>query len=278
MSTPRPTLKPGSQNGDVLVLQEALSRAGFTAPRTGIYDSDTGQAVIAFQAARGLATDGIVGPITWSTLAIPSIATPPPQFVDFACGSFRMPLATVLQMCPSTPRANIIANLPKVLVELAKRGLDSPAMVEMAIATIYVETGSFVPLSEFNSRFNTSPGGKPFDLYDYRKDLGNQGPPDGERFRGRGFIQLTGRENYRRYGTALGVDLLAKPERANEPDIAAGVLAEYLKARETRIMAALESGDLVAARKLVNGGTHGLEKFKSSLLASRRPDDLKAVA
>lgn len=265
MST-RQTLKPGSQNGDVLVIQEALTRAGFAAPRTGIYDSDTGNAVIKFQTARGLTPDGIVGPVTWSALTV----TAPPQFVDFACGTYRLPLASVLQMCPGTPRANIMANLPKVLIELAKRGLDNSAMVEMAIATIYVETGSFVPLSEFNSRFNTSPGGKPFDLYDYRKDLGNQGPPDGERFRGRGFIQLTGRENYRRYGAALGFDLLSKPERANEPDIAAGVLAEYLKARETRIMAALEGGDFAAARKLVNGGTHGLEKFKNCLVACRK--------
>ena len=79
-------------------------------------------------------------------------------------------------------------------------------MILMALATICAETGSFLPISEGQSHFNTSPGGHPFDLYDSRADLGNLGPPDGERFKGRGFIQLTGRCQLRtaRRGHRLG--------------------------------------------------------------------------
>jgi len=63
-----------------------------------------------------------------------------------------------------------------------------------------------LPISEFKSKFNTSPNGHPFDLYDNRrKDLGNQGKPDGKRYRGRGFIQLTGRFNYNKHGKAIGL-------------------------------------------------------------------------
>jgi predicted chitinase len=136
-------------------------------------------------------------------------------------------------------------------------------MVLMALATIRAETASFQPISEFQSRFNTSPGGHPFDLYDNRKDLGNQGPPDGEQYRGRGFIQLTGRFNYQKHGAAIGLGngLVDQPELANQPDIASKLLASFLKANEIAIKEALLAANLGAARKLVNGGAHGLAEF-----------------
>jgi predicted chitinase len=61
---------------------------------------------------------------------------------------------------------------------------------------------------------------------------------------------------------------LTKPERANEPEIAAAILAEFLKTREHRIVSALQDGDLAAARKLVNGGSHGLDKFTAAFAAA----------
>jgi peptidoglycan L-alanyl-D-glutamate endopeptidase CwlK len=136
-------------------------------------------------------------------------------------------------------------------------------MVLMALATIRAETGEFLPISEGVSSFNTSPGGPPFDLYDHRADLGNQGPPDGERFKGRGFVQLTGRANYRQHGEAigLGTQLLDNPDLANDPEIAARLLASFLKSREAAIRAAVAAGDLAQARKLVNGGSHGIDAF-----------------
>ncbi len=136
-------------------------------------------------------------------------------------------------------------------------------MTLMALATIRAETEGFVPISEGQSRFNTSPGGHPFDLYDSRRDLGNQGPPDGARYCGRGFIQLTGRSNYQRHGSAIGLGarLLDEPDLANQPDIAARLLTSFLKGKERLIKEALIEGDLRTARKLVNGGSHGLDRF-----------------
>ena len=138
------------------------------------------------------------------------------------------------------------------------------AMLLMALATIRAETGSFQPLSEGISRFNTSPNGHPFDLYDHRRDLGNQGPPDGASFRGRGFVQLTGRANYTHYAHATGHDLVANPDLANQPEIAAELLARFLADKEPAIRRALAAGDLAAARRLVNGGTHGLDAFATA--------------
>ena len=118
-------------------------------------------------------------------------------------------------------------------------------------------------LADGRSRFNSSPNGHPFDLYDNRKDLGNQGPPDGERFRGRGYIQLTGRFNYGKYGGVIGLgdQLVQSPERATDPRIAAQLLAAFLKDKEVPIKEALRENDLRAARRLVNGGVHGLDRF-----------------
>src|ERR1700753_44626 len=105
----------------------------------------------------------------------------------------------VSKVFPATPIANIKANLPDILNAMAVQKCDR-ALLIMALATIRAETETFTPLSEFQSRFNTPPGGAPFSLYDHRKDLGNQGPPDGQLFRGRGYVQLTGRANYATFG------------------------------------------------------------------------------
>jgi len=169
----------------------------------------------------------------------------------------------VARTFPVTPAANIRAHLPAVLNALVEAQLATKEMVLMALATIRAESESFEPVSEGVSKFNTSPGGPPFDLYDHRASLGNLGPPDGERFRGRGFVQLTGRANYLQHGRAIGLaeQLVANPELANDPDIAARLLASFLKSREAPILAALAKNDLAAARKLVNGGSAGLARF-----------------
>jgi putative chitinase len=170
------------------------------------------------------------------------------------------------RMLPGAPPANIESNLPLVLNALVPPDLADKPMILMALATIRAETAWFAPIAEGESRYNTSSGGHPFDLYDHRADLGNLGPPDGERFRGRGFIQLTGRSNYALHGAAIGLGdrLIENPELACDPEIAARLLASFLKVHEARIRAALAAHDLAAARRLVNGGTHGLEAFEAA--------------
>ena len=140
-------------------------------------------------------------------------------------------------------------------------------MILMALATVRAECVTFDPVSEAPSPLNTNPPGPPFNKYDRRQDLGNLGPPDGARFRGRGFIQLTGRKNYKLYGSLLGYDLIRNPELANSPQPAAQILAAYLKDNEPLIRSALATGDLTAARRIVNGGHIGLDGFRAAFLA-----------
>jgi putative chitinase len=252
-----PVLKEGSTGSDVSSLQARLKELGFN-PGTvdGVFGPGTEAALKAFQASEGLVADGIAGPKTIAALQL-SVSTAIPSAIP----AVTVPI--VAKMFPNTPIDNIKENLPFVLQALDDAGLADRNMVLMALATIRAETGSFQPISEFRSRFNTSPGGHPFDLYDFRKDLGNQGPPDGDRFKGRGYVQLTGRTNYREHGAAIGLgdQLIQHPDMANQPDVAAKLLASFLKSKETRIKAALLEDDLKTARRLVNGGSHGLDEF-----------------
>ena len=169
----------------------------------------------------------------------------------------------IAAMCPVTPKASIAANLPFVLDGLRARALGDRPMVLMALATIRAETEGFVPISEGQSRFNTR--ASPFDLYEpgtrIGRRLGNVHAGDGARFKGRGYVQLTGRFNYTRIGGQIGVDLAGQPDRANDPPAAGLILAQFLKNQEAAIRRALAADELRTARKLVNGGVHGFERF-----------------
>jgi peptidoglycan L-alanyl-D-glutamate endopeptidase CwlK len=174
-------------------------------------------------------------------------------------------------MFPATQVDAIKASLPAILEALSEAQLWDKPMVLMALATI-ARRPSFTPVSEGVSKFNTSPGGRPFDLYDNRKDLGNQGPNDGADFRGRGFVQLTGRANYKRCGEMIGMagKLVQKPDLANDRQVAANLLAAFIKDKERAIKEALLEQDLRAARRLVNGGSHGLDRFTDCYLRGDR--------
>jgi peptidoglycan L-alanyl-D-glutamate endopeptidase CwlK len=253
-------LKEGDRGEEVKQLQQRLKDLGFNPGQVdGDFGLGTEAAVLAFQKSEGLLAHGIADAETLAALGFE------PETVTRGTMP-EVTVATVTKMFPFTPIDNIKKNLPIVLQALQDAGLTDKSMILMALATIRAETEGFTPINEIPSRFNTSPGGHPFDLYDSRKDLGNQGHPDGERFCGRGFIQLTGRANYQNYGSRLGRDsqLIDTPQLANDPPIAAKLLATFLKDKEKAIQAALLADDLGTARRLVNGGTHGLDRFVSA--------------
>lgn len=254
-------LRRGMKGAAVTRLQRELKLRGFD---PGLIDGEFGggteAALMAFQWSEHLVPDGIAGP---RSLAALELSRPADVLPDVLPG---VTVQAVSEMFPSTPVGNIRENLPPVSTALSEFGLTDKPMVLMALATIRAETESFKPVAEGLSRFNTSPRGHAFDLYDSRRDLGNQGAPDGERFRGRGYIQLTGRFNYTRYGEQLdlGDRLVREPELASDPLIAGRLLASFLKDKEIRIKRALLEGDLRHARRLVNGGSHGLDRFSDA--------------
>ena len=94
--------------------------------------------------------------------------------------------------------------------------------------------------------------------YEGRKDLGNVNPGDGVRYKGRGYIQLTGRANYRTYGNKIGVDLENNPDLAKRPDIAAAIAIAYWNSRVNKNAA--RSGDVKTVTYNINGGSRGLSE------------------
>lgn len=160
---------------------------------------------------------------------------------------------------PGAKLSNITKFWPFVREALRENLLTDAVYVATALGTIAAETAGFVPIKEAPSKYNTRL--RFGDLYDGRQDLGNYQHGDGGKYCGRGFPQLTGRDHYMRYGARLGVDLLDDPEKANEPRVSAQLLALFIADRRQKIEAAAQCGDLKAIRRLVNGGSHGLDRF-----------------
>lgn len=266
-----PVLKHGDRGKSVTLLQQLLSENNvLDGAASGRFDDETLRAVMLFQDRKNLSRDGVAGLETLGSLV--ALRPTPASIVSTVTP------AKAAKMFPERSVAgNIARNLPFVLQALEEAGLGYKDMVLMALATIRAETAGFRPISEGKSKFNTSAfgtanEGPAFDLYDDRGDLGNRGHPDGASYRGRGYVQLTGRSNYRSIGAALGMgsDLETQPELANDPATAGRILAAFLKTREHKIRAALLFDDLPAARRLVNGGSHGLDRFTKAYKAGAK--------
>lgn len=133
-----------------------------------------------------------------------------------------------------------------------------------AMATAYLETAhTMLPIKEYGGasyfrRMYDIEGARPAKA----RELGNLQPGDGARFAGRGYVQLTGRNNYARAGAKLGVELITAPDRALDPDIAAQImvrgmeegwftgkmLADYLPRQGKATRAQFK-----ASRRIING-------------------------
>lgn len=171
---------------------------------------------------------------------------------------------------------------PTILAALRAEGIDSEAAQIAAAATLRAEVGTdFAPIAE---RYPAS--ADPYQYFEGKygpqtavgKKLGNVTPGDGYKFRGRGFIQLTGRGNYTQYGRRIGTDLVSDPDAALTPYNAARIFAAYFKDRG--VVSAAEVGDWPNVRRLVNGGLNGWTEFKEvvdRLLSSPAPSGVPSV-
>lgn len=91
----------------------------------------------------------------------------------------------------------------------------------------------------------------------YGGRMGNTNAGDGYAFRGRGFTQLTGRDNYTAASEALGIDLVNNPDMASDPEVAAKIATWYWQSR-SGLSEAGKAGDIEAVTKKINGGLNGL--------------------
>jgi predicted chitinase len=168
------------------------------------------------------------------------------------------------------PPANVNRYWPALRAACMENGLTDKASIIAVLATVGTEVASFEPINEF--------GDTPYFSrnYDGRADLGNTHPGDGARYHGRGFIQLTGRANYRGYEQKLGIPLEEQPELALDATVAARVLGCYFKDRG--IAGDARKGDWKAVRRKVNGGLNGWDRFSALVHSLEHAHNAKAPA
>lgn len=94
----------------------------------------------------------------------------------------------------------------------------------------------------------------------YGGRMGNTEVGDGYKYRGRGSIQITGKDNYKMLGDKLGLDLVNNPDLLLDPEISAKASVQWWK--EKGVGKAARSGDVTGATKIINGGENGLAHRK----------------
>ena len=166
-------------------------------------------------------------------------------------------------------------NKDALIAEMGRSGITDPKEQAMFMAQMDHESGGFKSYEE-NLNYSAAGLRKTFGKY-FKTDaeaqaaarnpemiankvyggrMGNVDPGDGYKFRGRGAIQLTGRDNYTRAGEALGLDLVNNPDLAKDPENAAKIAAWYWKSRN--VGEAARAGNVEAATRKINGGLNGI--------------------
>jgi len=163
----------------------------------------------------------------------------PPRF------AFRIGPRALQRVCPSVTdeRAQSLArDLGQAMHEF---NIDTPVRAAAFIAQVAHESG------EFRFREEIASG----SAYEGRRDLGNTQPGDGVRFKGRTFIQVTGRANYAAISKALDHDFIAHPAELAEQTWAARGAAWWWSTHGLNAIA--DRGNFDAVTQRINGGQNG---------------------
>ncbi len=107
------------------------------------------------------------------------------------------------------------------------------------------------------------------------KMLGNTHKGDGAKYKGRGFIQLTGRSNYSKYQSYSMQPILEKPELLEEPELCVDVTMWFWETHGLNVLA--EQDNLKAIRKRINGGYNGLAECEKYLKRAKEALEIKVL-
>jgi predicted chitinase len=176
---------------------------------------------------------------------------------------------TIAQVQQRVQAAMHAAPVPRTTHATAKPAAYKPitgSTLETALHNFAVKMGiTGIELAAFmgqtaheSNNFKTTKEYASGEEYEGRRDLGNTQPGDGPRYKGRGFIQLTGRYNYAKAGKDLGIDLINHPELAERPDVAAKVTWWYWK---NKVRPNVRNfGDVRQVTKTINPALRGLDQ------------------
>ena len=259
-------LKKGDNNENVKLMQEKLG----ISPAVTNFGPKTEEAVKAFQLKNGLTPDGIVGDGTWAKIMGES--TPPqPAAPIKPVGGLKLDKLkghipdAVIQMIPDTA-AKFEINTPLRLAHfLAQCGHESGGFRLTKENLNYSAKGlngifkKYFPTLESALPYERKPEKIANKVYGGRMGNGPESSGDGAKFCGRGYIQLTGRDNYTAFGKSIGEDVTANPQVVAEK-YALLSAAWFFSKNGLHKMADGGATDAVVTSitKRVNGGTIGL--------------------
>jgi putative chitinase len=263
-------LKLGSEGEDVKKLQIKLG-----VDPIGKFGPKTDAAVRAWQASNGLTADGIVGDGTWSKMFSEGVTSAPTVITEPApapsIGGLKLE-----RLKGHIPDA-VIAQIPDTA---AKFQINTPLRLAHFLAQCGHESGGFRATQEnlnysakglngiFKKYFPTEAAAKAYErqpakiaskVYGGRMGNGPESTGEGYKFRGRGYIQLTGKENYTAFGKAINEDICSNPDKVAS-SYALLSAAWFFNKNGLHKMADEGATDLVVTKitKRVNGGTIGL--------------------
>jgi len=264
-------LKRGDNNESVKQLQTKLGLEAI-----GNYGPKTEDAVKAFQTKNGLTPDGIVGNTTWNKIMGITEAEAPIASVVVST-----PIASVGGLKLDKLKGHIpdavIAMIPDTA---AKFEINTPLRLAHFLAQCGHESGGFKATQEnlnysakglagiFKKYFPTEAAAAPYarqpqkiasKVYGGRMGNGPESTGEGYKFRGRGYIQLTGKENYTAFGKSIGEDIISNPDVVASK-YALLSAAWFFSKNGLHKMADGGASDAVVTSitKRVNGGTIGL--------------------
>ena len=263
-------LKLGSEGEDVKKLQQKLG-----VDPIGKFGPKTDAAVKAWQSKNGLTADGIVGDGTWgkmfseSTVSAPTLITEPAPVAS--AGGLKLE-----KLRGHIPDA-VIAQIPDTASKFA---INTPLRLAHFLAQCGHESGGFRATQEnlnysakgltgtFKKYFPSEAAAAPYaknplkiasKVYGGRMGNGPESSQEGYKFRGRGYIQLTGKENYTAFGKSINEDILSNPDKVAS-SYALLSAAWFFSKNGLHKMADEGASDAVVTKitKRVNGGTIGL--------------------
>jgi putative chitinase len=267
-------LRKGDNNENVKLLQKKLG-----VDPVGNFGPATEAAVKAFQAKNGLVADGIVGDGTWNKLMGTIALTTAPVAAAPAgpLGNPNTPGSFKIERLKGHIPDAVIAQIPETA---AKFGINTPLRLAHFLAQCGHESGGFRAVQEnlnysakglngiFRKYFPTEAAAAAYarnpakiaaKVYGGRMGNGPESTGEGYKFRGRGYIQLTGKDNYRAFGNAINEDMTANPDKVatHYPLLSA---AWFFSKNGLHKIADEGASDAVVTKitKRVNGGTIGL--------------------
>jgi putative chitinase len=261
-------LKNGSKGDDVKKLQEKLGVEAI-----GTFGPKTEAAVKAWQKANGLKDDGVVGDATWSKLfgeSVP-VATVVKENVVIPSGGplnleklkGHIPDAVIAQIPETAAKFNITNNL-RLAHFLSQCGHESGGFKAVSENLNYSADGlkkifgKYFP-GNLNESYARQPEKIAARVYASRMGNGDEASKEGFKFRGRGYIQLTGKANYTNFTKFIGEDCIANPDlvATKYPLASAAFFFD-----SNKLWAICDKGaddaTVTAVTKRVNGGTIGL--------------------